>query len=159
MGEKKIFYSDCTGKMAEINLTCALDFYVHESAQRGGHGKAIYDYMLLAEGLEPTDIAIDRPSFKFLGFMKKYFGLAKFIPQSSHFVIFDQFFDKNKRDPRTKAINAVNKGKTLKITQSAQDNPAQNKGFLNVANNILNRENIVKNNVQKRSICEQSDAQ
>lgn len=109
MGEKKIFYSDYSGKMTEVNLTCALDFYVHESVQREGHGKALYDYMLKNEDVRPEDLGIDRPSFKFIGFMRKYFGLSKYTEQSSHFVIFDQFFERHKKDLRSKAINAVKK--------------------------------------------------
>ena len=95
--------------MTEINLTCVLDFYVHESAQRGGHGKAIYDFMLAKEGAEPESLGIDRPSSKFLGFMKKYFNLSRYLSQNSHFVIFDRFFERNRPNPKTKTIEAVKK--------------------------------------------------
>lgn len=29
-----------------MNLLCVLDFYVHESAQRNGHGYQLFEYML-----------------------------------------------------------------------------------------------------------------
>ena len=69
---------------------CVLDFYVHESKQRCGYGKALFEPMLKvscfiiiaaqerslilisqAENLKPFEIAIDRPSPKFLGLLKK----------------------------------------------------------------------------------------
>lgn len=45
-GEKNLFLSDETGKTHEIKSLCVLDFYVHESKQRSGFGKQLYDYML-----------------------------------------------------------------------------------------------------------------
>ena len=112
--------------MTEINLTCVLDFYVHESAQREGHGKALYDFMLENEGVRPEELGIDRPSFKFLGFMKKYFNLSKFLNQNSHFVIFDRFFERNKLDPKTKSINAVKKRPEKVVTEVSRPEPDRN---------------------------------
>jgi alpha-tubulin N-acetyltransferase 1 len=41
MGKKKLFIRDEIGSMHEIDPLCVLDFYVHESQQRSGHGKVI----------------------------------------------------------------------------------------------------------------------
>lgn len=45
------------------------------------------------EKLDVKKIAIDRPSDKFLGFLRKHYGLVNFIPQVNNFVIYDGFFD------------------------------------------------------------------
>jgi alpha-tubulin N-acetyltransferase 1 len=47
---------------------------------------------LKEENKRPEKIAYDRPSPKLFGFLKKYYGLSKFIPQNNNFVIFDQYF-------------------------------------------------------------------
>jgi len=38
-------------------------------------------------------LAIDRPSEKFLAFLRKYYRLSKIIPQNNKFVVFEGFFD------------------------------------------------------------------
>jgi alpha-tubulin N-acetyltransferase 1 len=42
----------------------------------------------------PEKLAYDRPSEKLTGFLKKHYGLAKFIPQNNNYVIFDKYFNK-----------------------------------------------------------------
>lgn len=84
--------SDARENLVEINPVCALDFYVHESCQRGGFGRKLFDTMLQHEGLRPAKLAYDRPSSKFTGFLRKHFGLSSFTPQNNNFVVFDQFF-------------------------------------------------------------------
>ena len=71
---------------------CVLDFYVHESRQRSGCGKNLFEYMLQDQKTTPKFMAIDRPSPKLLAFLRKYYGLAKSIPQVNNYVIFDGFF-------------------------------------------------------------------
>lgn len=44
------------------------------------------------ENKVPEKLAYDRPSPKLIGFLKKHYGLSKFIPQNNNFVIFDQYF-------------------------------------------------------------------
>jgi alpha-tubulin N-acetyltransferase 1 len=41
VGVKKLFIRDQFTNFHEINPLCVLDFYVHESEQRNGHGKVI----------------------------------------------------------------------------------------------------------------------
>ena len=46
---------DNAEKLVEINPLCALDFYVHESTQRSGFGKQLFDFMLQAYNLFIAD--------------------------------------------------------------------------------------------------------
>lgn len=94
-GIKNLIYCDRMARMREVSPLCVLDFYVDESVQRHGYGRQIYDYMLQKEGVEPHQLAIDRPSSKFLGFMKKHFGLSSYRSQTNNFVIFDEYFEAN----------------------------------------------------------------
>jgi alpha-tubulin N-acetyltransferase 1 len=57
-----------------------LDFYVHESVQRGGHGKELFEKMLMTENVEPRKLAYDRPSSKFKNFLAKHYNLKNFVP-------------------------------------------------------------------------------
>ncbi|EGD78930.1 hypothetical protein PTSG_01905 [Salpingoeca rosetta] len=45
-----------------------------------------------AEGGDPTKMAYDRPSPKFIAFLAKHFGLRQFTPQVNNFVIFHEAF-------------------------------------------------------------------
>ena len=65
---------------------------MHESVQRGGHGRALFDFMLKYEGVRPEKLAYDKPSEKLSGFLRKHFGLAKFVPQNNNFVVFDAYW-------------------------------------------------------------------
>lgn len=38
-GKKNLFHRDYVGNVKQITPLCVLDFYVHESVQRGGIGK------------------------------------------------------------------------------------------------------------------------
>ncbi|GFG39899.1 hypothetical protein Cfor_03884, partial [Coptotermes formosanus] len=95
VGRKKLFVFDAAGVHHEMKPLCVLDFYVHESKQRMGCGKALYEYMLREEKTSPQYLAIDRPSEKFLGFLYKHYGLQKILPQSNNFVVFEGFFVEN----------------------------------------------------------------
>ena len=46
IGFKKLFVRNRSGAMVEMNPLSVLDFYVHESVQRGGHGKDLFEKML-----------------------------------------------------------------------------------------------------------------
>ena len=92
VGNKKLFLRDRNYNYHEVNTLCVLDFYVHESTQRRGIGKQLFDYMLKFEKKIPTELAYDRPSPKLLSFLRKYFGLNDFIQQNNNYVVFDEFF-------------------------------------------------------------------
>ncbi len=72
---------------------CVLDFYVHESVQREGHGKQLFDLMLETENVSPAKLGYDRPSSKLLAFCAKHFGLKKYVPQNNNFVVFDAYWE------------------------------------------------------------------
>ena len=93
VGEKNLFYRDSLGSIREISPLCVLDFYVKEEFQRMGIGKALFEKMLEIENAEPQKLAYDRPSPKLYGFLRKHYGLSKFVPQNNNFVIFDQYFE------------------------------------------------------------------
>ena len=46
VGSKKLFVYDRDGEQHEMQPLCVLDFYVHESRQRNGCGKKLFQYML-----------------------------------------------------------------------------------------------------------------
>lgn len=75
-----------------VNAPCLLDFYIHESRQRAGLGKVLFETMLNEEHYSAEKMAIDRPSEKLLGFLRKHYGLTDTIPQMNNFVVYQGFF-------------------------------------------------------------------
>lgn len=49
--------------------------------------------MLNFENTIPANLAYDRPSPKLLGFLKKHYGLASYIPQNNNFVVYSAYFE------------------------------------------------------------------
>ncbi|XP_006818422.1 uncharacterized protein LOC100372923 [Saccoglossus kowalevskii] len=92
VGRKRLFIVDIHNTQNEMEPLCVLDFYVHESCQRKGYGKKLFEYMLKAESVRPQHLAIDRPSSKFTSFLMKHYKLRTTISQVNHFVVFDGFF-------------------------------------------------------------------
>ncbi|MGH0180432.1 UNVERIFIED_CONTAM: hypothetical protein FKN15_004153 [Acipenser sinensis] len=82
VGYKKLFVLDHGGAHNEVEPLCVLDFYIHESLQRHGYGKRLFNHMLENERVEAQLLAYDRPSQKFLSFLRKHYGLAASVPQS-----------------------------------------------------------------------------
>ncbi|XP_077969120.1 uncharacterized protein LOC120344733 [Styela clava] len=107
IGKKQLFVLDRDGKHNEFHPLCVLDFYVHESQQRKGHGLKLFKYMLQTESVEPSHLAIDKPSTKFISFLRKHFNLWATIPQVNNFVVFDGFF-KNRKDKRRNGRKSSN---------------------------------------------------
>ncbi|XP_031640999.1 alpha-tubulin N-acetyltransferase [Contarinia nasturtii] len=93
IGIKNLYVFDANGETKPVPATCVLDFYVHESRQRAGLGKEMFELMLERENVEPQKLAIDRPSDKLIAFLRKHYGLVKTIPQMNNFVIYTGFFD------------------------------------------------------------------
>uniref|UniRef100_A0A8C3CA35 Alpha-tubulin N-acetyltransferase 1 n=1 Tax=Cairina moschata TaxID=8855 RepID=A0A8C3CA35_CAIMO len=81
VGYKKLFLLDHSGAHNEAEPLCVLDFYVHESLQRHGYGRELFQHMLKSERMEPWRLAVDRPSEKLLAFLRKHYGLCHPIPQ------------------------------------------------------------------------------
>lgn len=77
VGTKNLYVFDPNGETKQVSAPCVLDFYVHESRQRSGHGKKLFQTMLDLEGINPNKLAIDRPSEKLVGFLKKHYGKSE----------------------------------------------------------------------------------
>ncbi|KAA0192851.1 Alpha-tubulin N-acetyltransferase [Fasciolopsis buskii] len=95
-GRKHLFIHDKDGVCVETEPVCVLDFYVHESKQRQGCGRRLFDKMLQDECVSPRAIAIDSPSSKMLQFLRKHYGLNNPIFASNSYVIFPGFFEQQK---------------------------------------------------------------
>lgn len=80
VGKRNLFVSNGYSAVNEIRPLCVLDFYVHESVQRGGFGREIFEYMLLMENVEPRLLGYDRPSVKLISFCSRHYGLRKYTP-------------------------------------------------------------------------------
>lgn len=93
VGKKNLFLLDRRGEQHEVCPMCILDFYVHESRQRSGCGRKLFEHMLAEQNMHPRHMAIDRPSPKLLGFLKKYYDLKNIINQVNNYVIYEGFFN------------------------------------------------------------------
>ena len=154
VGTKKLFLRDRNFNYHEVNALCVLDFYVHESIQRRGIGKQLFDYMLKFEKKIPSELAYDRPSPKLLSFLKKYFGLNDFVPQSNNYVVFDEFFSlisssKNNitydNDTNRAIKNLTNNNKNLLENNNYENmntnNNRNENNYDNMNNNLPNMNN------------------
>ena len=92
VGPKRLFVAKPSGGMEEMEPCCVLDFYVHESSQRGGWGSLLFDAFLQREDRHPARLAYDRPSPKLVAFMAKHHNLRAFAKQNNNFVVFDEYW-------------------------------------------------------------------
>lgn len=122
MGHKGLYVFDREGEHHQLQPLCVLDFYVHEAMQRMGLGKKIFEHMLKEENIEPVKLAIDRPSEKFLGFLKKHYGLSGAIPQMNNFVVFDGFFTKSKQAAGTPERQNNNNSQSSNVSPTKTQN-------------------------------------
>ncbi|KAI9587181.1 hypothetical protein GQX74_003028 [Glossina fuscipes] len=105
VGTKDLYLFDEIGQTRKIsNAPSILDFYIHESRQRSGLGKELFETMLTDEGWKPIKCSVDRPSDKLLGFLRKHYGLVRTIPQANNFVLYEGFFD-DKQQPENQDQN------------------------------------------------------
>lgn len=93
IGHKRLFVYDSLGRQHEMEPVCVLDFYVHESRQRMGCGKKLFEYFLKEQNINPKHLAIDKPSFKFSSFLNKHYNLKAVVSQVNNFVVFEGFFN------------------------------------------------------------------
>ncbi|KAH9599463.1 Gcn5-related N-acetyltransferase (GNAT) domain [Trypanosoma melophagium] len=122
VGVKKLFITHPSHHaLVEIDPLCVLDFFVETSCQRQGFGKMLFDFMLTHEGLRPEEVAIDRPSVKFLSFLRKYYGLVEYTPQSNNFVVFHRYFDRWQPQGRQhRSLESLNPGATTTSVRQQQ---------------------------------------
>ena len=92
-GDKNLFiHRPSSPKPIEMEPRCVLDFYVAENAQRRGVGFLLFAFFLRNENKHPARLAYDRPSAKFLAFLRKHHGLGTYQTQTNNFVVFDAYF-------------------------------------------------------------------
>nr|Q5DD96.1 RecName: Full=Alpha-tubulin N-acetyltransferase; Short=Alpha-TAT; Short=TAT; AltName: Full=Acetyltransferase mec-17 homolog [Schistosoma japonicum]AAW26210.1 SJCHGC00609 protein [Schistosoma japonicum] len=93
VGRKRLFVHDSKGVCVECIPLCILDFYIHESHQRKGYGKKLFDFMLKTENIQPSYLAIDLPSMKMIQFLHKHYHLINPIYSPNNFVVYSEFFN------------------------------------------------------------------
>lgn len=106
-GVRKLFIYDSLNNIKEIKPLCVLDFYVHESQQRNGLGKILFEAMLKEENSEAAMIAYDRPSEKLLSFLSKHYSLVKYTPQNNNFVVYEEYFNKSRVNNKRKNFGSI----------------------------------------------------
>ncbi len=97
-GTKHLFHRMSNGGVHEITPMCVLDFYVHEQCQRQGVGSALFNYALQYFNTTPSQLGYDRPSIKFLSFLKKHHNLQYYDPQNNNFVVYNDYFGNGGND-------------------------------------------------------------
>ena len=147
VGAKKLFLRDRNFNYHEVNTLCVLDFYVHESTQRRGIGKQLFDFMLKFEKKTPNELAYDRPSPKLLSFLRKYFGLDDFIQQNNNYVVFDDFFSLM----ATSKNNVTYDNDTNRAIKNLTNQQFLDNNMNNMNNNYDNMNNNMNNNFRNNN--------
>uniref|UniRef100_A0A0B6ZLV3 Alpha-tubulin N-acetyltransferase n=1 Tax=Arion vulgaris TaxID=1028688 RepID=A0A0B6ZLV3_9EUPU len=144
VGRKKLFVYDNTKVQHEVEALCVLDFYIHESRQRMGCGRKIFDFMLSKENILVQHLAIDRPSSKLLSFMAKHYNLHVIIPQVYNFVIFEGFFNNRSawRQPNFQHLdNDISKNVQNNWMMSS-NSQRQYEGYMGASNKMYSRHGV-----------------
>ena len=92
--------------------------------------------MIKNENIEPRILGYDRPSLKFINFLKKHFNLKNYIEQNNNFIVFNDYFIKKNDKLNNNIINR---------REIFHD---ENKNFSNNNYNL----NINKNNLTPRKL-------
>ena len=92
IGKRHLFLSDDKGELVDLDVLSVIDFYIHHSSQREGHGKHLFDRFLNFYKVFPYQIAYDSPNTKLINFLFKYYSLKDIIKQSNSYIIYKEFF-------------------------------------------------------------------
>ncbi|CDW90312.1 alpha-tubulin n-acetyltransferase [Stylonychia lemnae] len=122
VGKKNLFIRNESGQMTEIKPLCVLDFYVHESMQRNGIGKQLFERMLQVEKVNPQRLGYDRPSEKLLSFLAKHYHLKRYVPQANNFVVYSQYFDPQVSTKSSTNNNIQNNNGIIGQNKNSQNN-------------------------------------
>ena len=145
-----------------MNPLCVLDFYVYEKCQRAGYGKIIYSEMIEREKIEPRKLGYDRPSIKFMNFLRKYYKLADYVPQNNNYVVFKDYFRDNKKKEELNKYQISNyDNRKLNNINSFSNNSNTMKNY-STYNNDFSYKNINDNNnnynsYEKQYLKDQND--
>lgn len=88
VGTKNLYVFDENGETKQVPAQCVLDFYIHESRQRAGLGREMFELMLQRENVEARKLAIDRPSDKLIAFLRKHYGKESIQFNLTRFIYF-----------------------------------------------------------------------
>nr|CAI5836717.1 unnamed protein product [Callosobruchus analis] len=124
-GSKGLYVFDREGQHYQVSPPCVLDFYVHDTRQRTGLGKRLFEHMLQKEGIEPVKMAIDRPSEKLLGFLNKHYGLHSPVKQMNNYVVYDGFFPKVLENNQQQEIDRDQSPSGARVTKKDSANGLQ----------------------------------
>ena len=80
----------------------------------------------------------DRPSDKFLNFLKKHYGLKEYVPQNNNFVIFDDYFIYTKNSNKKNNDNPIFDNKSKNKNSSIYDDQYYNKSDYKIKKSSLN---------------------
>ena len=156
VGPKKLFLRDRICNYHERKTLCVLDFYVYDTELRKGLGREIFDFMLNYKNVSPGELAYDRPTLKFLSFLKKNYGLEDYITQENNFTIFSEFFNYEKiknnetqydNDTHRVIQNLTSPKNINSLNYNISDNNNSNNNKFMLDKEVLN--NINDNNVRK----------
>ena len=157
VGRKNLFYRKSTGQFLELCPLCVLDFYVHDDFQRSGFGKDLFEQMLRTENISVQKLAIDRPSHKFLSFLKKHYDLQNYLHQANNFVIFNNYFEIESTE-KNKKFSKIGEN-MLKTNFKEKDSilSKNNHELCGRADSLVN--NLLESNVEpnRRLVCQKSD--
>ena len=148
IGPKKLFLRDRICNYHERKTLCVLDFYIYDAALRKGIGRQIFDFMLNYKKISPGELAYDRPTLRFLSFLKKNYVLENYITQENNFIIFDEYFESDK--------NKINETQYDSETHRVIQNLTTPKNIINLnhynsSKLMLNKEAYVNTNNNRNS--------
>jgi hypothetical protein len=93
VSHRKLYLNNAENVSFMTSPLSVLDFYVHPSVRKSGHGQSLFDFMLEDQQSTAAKCAFDKPSDSLLEFLEKRYGLTKPIWQTTRFVVFPNFFD------------------------------------------------------------------
>ena len=159
VGPKRLFLRDIICNYHERKTLCVLDFYIYDTEQRKGLGKEIFDFMLNYKKINPGELAYDRPTLRFLAFLKRNYGLENYIQQENNFTIYDEFFEseRNKNNETqydSDTHRVIQNLYTPRYLNRSVDFNSNNKYFTNINPNYNNNNyrNSPQNNQRNMNI-------
>jgi hypothetical protein len=126
--------------MIRIRPLCVFDFYVHSTSHGKGHGRELFDLLLEDNKTEPRRVAVDNPSSAQRAFFEREYGLREHFPETSHFVVFKEYFEGGELKEGTRRIEAIEKS----IVNTAEINEVKKKEQIEEKKSTIGIEEIKK---------------
>jgi hypothetical protein len=99
--------------------------------------------MLKFENVLPLNLAYDRPSPKLIGFLSKHYGLSQYVTQNNNFVVFNEYFDGQRSNFKTKTKSNCNSVYNSEKVGNNINNPNPS----NHSNLNSNRQSVTSNHL------------